>query len=215
MTCVRTRICRGFAFVLVCLFLGCVSQALVAFGLAAFGPEQETGFSFSGFPAMRVFEGNLFEVYDRSVPPNETIHISLLGPARPADHQYQATVPAWAEYPTTQHSNMWTTRAFGWPLVSCCGSGPFYEDPSAPHAESSLMNFSWLPLHPLPTRPIGLSTLTNSAFYGVIVAGIWLIARTARRSWRRRYRVGVCAHCGYALAGLPAVAPCPECGGER
>ena len=64
-------------------------------------------------------------------------------------------------------------------------------------------------------QPIPLNTLANSAFYGVIVAGMWLVASTARRAWRGRFKPGTCTHCGYALAGLPSAGPCPECGRER
>ncbi len=47
-------------------------------------------------------------------------------------------------------------------------------------------------------------------FYSVLI-GAWPFSRGVARPWFRRRR-GRCEKCGYALAGLAADAPCPECG---
>lgn len=74
----------------------------------------------------------------------------------------------------------------------------------------------WVDAHmirALPLRPIWIGIVIDTLFY----AGVWEAAlggvRAARR-WRRRRR-GLCAACAYELAGVPVedgVRVCPECG---
>jgi hypothetical protein len=44
----------------------------------------------------------------------------------------------------------------------------------------------------------------------LIVPPVWMMWRRSRRT-----RDGACPFCGYSLAGLSSLAPCPECGGAR
>ncbi|MCA9282741.1 MAG: hypothetical protein KDA30_11930 [Phycisphaerales bacterium] len=65
----------------------------------------------------------------------------------------------------------------------------------------------------LPTRVLWRGLIGNTVFYGVIAWLFIVVLACCRRAIRRRR--GLCEWCGYSLAGLDAVARCPECGGER
>lgn len=62
----------------------------------------------------------------------------------------------------------------------------------------------------LPISIIPIPFAINTLFYAAIVMACGLLTR--RFIHARRRRAGLCPHCRYALAGLPANAPCPECG---
>lgn len=59
----------------------------------------------------------------------------------------------------------------------------------------------------LPLLPIWPGFAINTAFYGSLAWGVWLVPGVIRRV--RRTRRGLCKTCGYELGGL---ARCPECG---
>jgi hypothetical protein len=61
----------------------------------------------------------------------------------------------------------------------------------------------------LPAAPMWVGALTNTVFYGTIVAGLWYFAGFGRRRYRRQR--GRCIGCGYSLKGLRGD-KCPECG---
>jgi hypothetical protein len=62
----------------------------------------------------------------------------------------------------------------------------------------------------LPLNPIPAGFAINTLFYSALAAALWLSARRIRSAIRSRR--GLCPHCAYARAGIPARAPCPECG---
>ena len=57
--------------------------------------------------------------------------------------------------------------------------------------------------------PIWMPTLVSGFLIACLFAQEFLLVFTFRS--RRRKRLGLCAKCGYDLAGLPAVCSCPEC----
>jgi hypothetical protein len=68
----------------------------------------------------------------------------------------------------------------------------------------------WNPRANLPCLPIWTGLVADGAFYG-LVWWVLLAAPGCVRRWRRRGAM-LCEGCAYSLAGLPAGAPCPECG---
>ncbi len=69
----------------------------------------------------------------------------------------------------------------------------------------------------LPTRPMWLGLLVDSAVWGVVSLCMlslgWWVA-VGRRQWSRRRR-GACLACGYDLRGVAGAVVCPECGAAR
>jgi hypothetical protein len=62
----------------------------------------------------------------------------------------------------------------------------------------------------LPLKPVWPGFLINTLLYTALAASLWSAPGLIRRA--RRHRAGHCLTCGYARAGLPDDAPCPECG---
>src|SRR5262249_22731156 len=104
-----------------------------------------------------------------------------------------------------------------------------WSDPNVGDAELSAIRRAYLAAHPeLAHLGAGDRTTMRVLWDGVahtagtaMVAALWLVSTPAlwrwprRRRERRRAAAGLCARCGYELAGLPAGALCPECGLER
>ncbi len=69
---------------------------------------------------------------------------------------------------------------------------------------------------PIPLRPIWTGLITNSIFYGTLLAACWYLATFPRRFFREvaRFRHGCCIDCGYDL-GYDFIRGCPECGWRR
>ena len=209
---------RLVGLVVMCLIAGFVVQTGVAFGIAAFGPTADSMFNgdtIESFAALRDDPGWGYAV-DLQRRGSRAICIEPVEPWESRMTIPGPGIPSWAVHPPANFSSTYTTRAFGWPLLTWRGLEitPYWI-PTSLNPNSQITHMGSPPRHPLPTIPIPLNTLANSAFYGVIIAGVWLIASTARRMWRGRFKPGSCTHCGYALAGLPSTGHCPECGRER
>ncbi|MCC6322532.1 MAG: hypothetical protein IT438_13975 [Phycisphaerales bacterium] len=67
--------------------------------------------------------------------------------------------------------------------------------------------------HALPTRVHWPGFLGNTLLYSSIIALPWFALSLVRQ--RRRRARNACPGCGYSRTGLPAGAPCPECGMGR
>lgn len=74
----------------------------------------------------------------------------------------------------------------------------------------SLKNFLDPHMPYLPLRPLPLGFAVNTLFYAALILLPWEGFGWARRARRRRR--GLCTKCAHSLEGLPADAPCPECG---
>jgi len=71
-------------------------------------------------------------------------------------------------------------------------------------------------LNPSPPVPLGLLPLglaINTAFFGALAFGAYVVLGPGRRLMR--IRRGLCPSCCYDLAGLAAGAVCPECGKQE
>lgn len=84
-------------------------------------------------------------------------------------------------------------------------------------------SFGWL-RHDWSVVGVKEASSTTGYFWGILIS-LWFLAAvflltgtglafSARRSIRRA-RIGLCVKCCYDLRGLPASAPCPECGKVR
>jgi hypothetical protein len=128
-------------------------------------------------------------------------------------------------------------EARGWPMLSVWGRVPstrVQPTPTTPipgsAANTSVMYLSGRLLvtgatpargptvgeTPLMAHPIWPGFLVNSAFYAVILAGLYWALVIPRRFVREvgRMRRGCCVACGYDL-GFDFVPGCPECGWRR
>lgn len=71
----------------------------------------------------------------------------------------------------------------------------------------------WIDDDYMPVLPRPLPIAANTLFYGGLWFALFLTPAIIRRAF---HRPGTCSHCAYDLRGLPAGAPCPECGkGEQ
>ena len=218
-TTTRRRGGRLVVPVVMCLIAGFVVQTLVAFGSARFGATASDIYSAGRLAqtasierydgAAVVYRGSLWGVH---------AFLVVLRPEFPAEKiQTMGRIPSWVALPAIRGYGRWPTMGFGWPLPSWQGNEggllvavPIVRQPRTWQRRLGLQR------HDLQSvRPIPINTLINSAFYGLLISPLWLAVIKARRAWRRRSRPGTCTHCGYALAGLPAAARCPECGRER
>lgn len=222
----RRRGVRLVAMVVACLTAGLVLQTLVAIGIVRYGATAQRFVQTGMVPEVqrtRWGDGVLTIIWINTAGMQHYCAVMTNHPVSARDlvltepSSRPAALPRWVALPPSDNHDLWYTGAFGWPLQSCRGHNAdalkFQGWGALPAAWQEGLGLFRHELESL--RPIPLNTLANSAFYGVIVAGVWLIARTACRRWRSRFRPGTCTHCGYALAGLPAAALCPECGQAR
>lgn len=97
--------------------------------------------------------------------------------------------------------------AVGWPMPTdpVTGHERIVLDPWPTSAVAAIV----------PLRPMPVGLLVNTVVFAVLwfVALLPLVALRAVRRWRRARR-NRCVACGYARDGLPAGAPCAECGCE-
>lgn len=112
----------------------------------------------------------------------------------------------------------WGARAAGWPMLCLRSiSRASASDPGLtwswslavrPAGAYSLVRDPAMGSIPLLPEPLGFAS--NTALYGAA----WFVIVTAFSASRRviRRRRGLCPRCAYTLKGLPADAPCPECG---
>ena len=106
-------------------------------------------------------------------------------------------------------------RAWGWPWpcfrASCVYRGEWGSSRGLvfKEADSGNVTPSWREF--IPTMPWIPGLLANYAVLGLPMALLY----AGPRFRRALSTTPVCAGCGYSLAGLPAHAPCPECGYER
>ena len=99
---------------------------------------------------------------------------------------------------------------YGWALVPASPESMGWNAAALGRMDPNDSNFE-----PLQWRPRLRSKPKNF----VLIIPLWMIAlpSAAVATWTflsLRRRVGQC-ECGYTLAGLPAQAPCPECGSTR
>jgi hypothetical protein len=152
-------------------------------------------------------------------------------------------VPEWCDLatPTDDLANNRVRReeraieARGWPMLSLWGRIPSGRVQSASPTPVSGAGASLLVLSgrmlvtggssgrgpvagetPLLVHPIWPGFLVNSAFYAVVLAGLFWALTAPRRFVRElgRMRRGCCVACGYDL-GFDFVPGCPECGWRR
>lgn len=64
----------------------------------------------------------------------------------------------------------------------------------------------------LPTRPIMWGFVFNTAFYSIVIWGMFIVPFALRR--RRRIARGMCPQCGYDVRNT-TTSVCPECGHSR
>lgn len=65
--------------------------------------------------------------------------------------------------------------------------------------------------HAVRTSVLPLQMTMNGIFYGLLIAGTWLVFKRLVVYFTRRGNGTTCAKCGYALQGLRS-SVCPECG---
>lgn len=219
----RRRGVRLLGQVLAFLFAGFIVQTLVPFGIAIFGP------SHVGIGTSRVLP--TWMVTDRAGGPVSVevdsscgVYVARVTPLDPLGSDVGVPflfptirnphpIPSWVVFLRNLRSDSVTTLAFGWPLPSWYGVEiiPLGGTGVTGAGPSLLKGFGPGYRHPLPTRPIVRNSIANAGAHGVAIGLPWWLVRTLRRL-RRRRASGTCPHCGYALAGLPAATPCPECG---
>jgi hypothetical protein len=145
----------------------------------------------------------------------------------------------WRGWPDADHAEYRTVDAFGWPCRALArikdsryrvlpdnGSAKEQEQTSweVPLKRLSGRDFCGrtfvdprFPICPLWRGMLVDAVLYGAAFYVVVLLPLrgllWIVLPSARG--RRRLRRGECPKCRYELRGLPAGAPCPECGWKR
>lgn len=213
---------RGVGFmvlaVVACLVAGLVVQSLVVWGITALGPtEREVPADRVGGSTVVVPRGvGLSFVSQGSYRGLHWVAITPLGSREISGPIAMADLPEWTDYPPVGSRMQHTTLAFGWPLPAWRGSWVLTRVHVIRSPPEWWERCLGLDRHPLgDVQAIPLNIFINSAFYGLFVVPLWRVGAKVRRAWRRWLRPGTCTHCGYALAGLPAAARCPECGRER
>jgi hypothetical protein len=87
-----------------------------------------------------------------------------------------------------------------------------YQEAPARPTEASLRRWGDFSIR-LPVQPLAGGMIADTAIYAGAWSMIGALASVGRR--RLRKRRGVCPACQYDRRGLPAGAPCPECGAGR
>jgi len=135
------------------------------------------------------------------------------------EKQKSCALPTWAPPPKSLgYLDRLDTRATGFPfraMVCRAGlklppSGGYYGVAwvkGGVYPTGAFQRFAPVPLTPLWGGLAGDAVIWGAAWW-VGIAGVG-----AGRAWWRRRKAGTCGACGYDLRGLPAGAPCPECGG--
>ncbi|MFG0305864.1 MAG: hypothetical protein ACF8Q5_06585 [Phycisphaerales bacterium JB040] len=116
-----------------------------------------------------------------------------------------------SENPNTKPFNSLKLIAAGWPLESLArfstATGGLEDDYFA--FKSPILDITGSRIK-LPLRPLPLGFAINTLFYAALILIPWELAGWGVRARRRRR--ALCPRCAHSLAGLPAHAPCPECG---